>query len=154
MFYNAALSVISYLVPAVLLGALYGLRFPLASVAALLIALSMLSAACSWATRSALTRTMAIVATYQIVFTIARGLDLFTSSSGGYPPRLRPELLQLNPAGYALIGILCAAAYAVAVWGVARMRRNGLWFTGGNGTATTSRSDAGLCSRSGKITSA
>jgi hypothetical protein len=122
MVYTSVACAISYLIPAALLRAIFGVQLPLVSVALLLVAMAAVSAACGWATRKALTRTVALVVAYHLVIFLVRGLLPIDSPPGVFSLSARPEQVELNLAGYALIAALCAAAYGAALWGVARQR--------------------------------
>jgi hypothetical protein len=120
---NAAL----YVVPALVLGALFGYAFPLAPFATWLVVFSLVQATTNWWTRSKtvqLVSSMAAVGACmllvfrQVEAAAARG-DI---RDPGFRPAEWPALFALSLSDYGLIGSIAVASVALAIVSVARQR--------------------------------
>jgi hypothetical protein len=129
MAYLTALSASMYLVSALLLRVTSGYAFPLLPVAAWIAALTLISAAAFWSTRSGLF--LLLVLMFAVSRVLQTAMQRLTSVEipGNYdwPPHLWPTLFDFPLTDYALIALIGIASFGVAVAGVARQRRGDGW---------------------------
>jgi hypothetical protein len=133
MTYFALAAAASYVVPAVVLGALFGYAFPLAPIAAWLVALSLVQAAANWWTRSKIIQLAgSIAATSACMWLASLPLDQMDredlAGAASLPERLLAQLA-LSPGDYAVIASIAVASVALAIGSVARHRRGDTWFS-------------------------
>jgi hypothetical protein len=132
MAYLTALSAAMYLVSALLLRVTSGYAFPLLPVAAWIAALTLISAAAFWSTRSGLL--LLLVLMFAVSRVLQTAMERLTSVEipGNYdwPPQLWPTLFDFPLTDYALIALIGIASFGVAVTGVTRQRRGERWTRG------------------------
>lgn len=119
---NAAL----YVVPAVILGGLFGYAFPLAPLAAWLVAFSLVQATANWWTRSKTVQFAGSMATacacMWLAFSQVEAIGIRAEVDGDLRPAQWPTLFAFSAGDYGVIGSISLAAVALAIAGVARQR--------------------------------
>ncbi len=132
MTYFALAAAASYVVPAVVLGALFGYAFPLAPIAAWLVALSLVQAAANWWTRSKIVQLVGGIATTSACIWLAwlplGQMDREDLPAASLPAQVLAQLA-LSPGDYAVIGSIAVASVVLAVASVARHRHGDTWFS-------------------------
>lgn len=141
MAYLAVSSALAYLIPAVVLRTAFDIHFPLAPVAGVLAAVTVVIAAVSWWTRN---KAIQVGGAYVVLGgTILAYRTLHPENLPGndFPPARWPEIFAFSLADYGFIAMLGAAAIGVAIVGVERQRRGDDTFTlriaGGVGRCAT-----------------
>lgn len=117
MTYFALAAAASYVVPAVVLGAVFGYTFPLAPPAAWLVALSLVQAATSWWTHSKTVQLAGSMATVGACM-----LLMLSQIRPGERGDALPALFTFSPGDYGVIGSIAVASLALAIASVARQR--------------------------------
>lgn len=123
MAYLAGVAAASYLVPVILLGAVFGYTFPLLPVAAWIAALVFVQAATNWWTRSRVIQMLGGMAAVGgcVVLAINRlhGGDI---RGNDFLPSRWPIQFAFSPTDYGIIASIAIAAVGLAIVGVTRQR--------------------------------
>lgn len=118
MTYFAIAAAAAYVIPATVLGAIFGYAFPLAPIAAWLVALSFAQAATGWWTHS---KTVQLAGN---ISAVAGCMWLIGRQTNGevQPPAQWPTQFALSLGDYGVIGSIAVASLVLAIASVARQR--------------------------------
>jgi hypothetical protein len=132
MTYFALAAAAAYVVPAVVLGAIFGYAFPLGPFAAWIVALSLAQAATAWWTHS---KTVQLAGSMSVV---GGCLWLIFRQLNGeiQPPAQWPTQFAFSFGDYGTIGSIAAASIALSIASVARQRHGDISIPGKRAAST------------------
>jgi hypothetical protein len=123
MVYLALSSALVYLVPATVLRLLFGVPFPLVSVAALVIVVALVLAAIQWWTHRKTAQAIGSYLFMAAAIVAYRTLHPVSLPGNDFPPASWGSMFALSAADYMTMGALGVIAVGLTVVGVARQRQ-------------------------------
>jgi hypothetical protein len=123
--YTAVASSVSYVLPTLLLQTFFDVSFPLLPVVVVTSTVAAIMTSCSWSTRSAVMRVLAIMGAYLFLPALIPLLGQLAVVSEGFPSSIHADAIRLLPFGYGVAALLCIFAYVFVVVRVSQLRHAG-----------------------------